>query len=151
MSTITEIRDKLVEIVEELAGAGQPLTQVYGRLKSSYNTNPTALLFPFAMVDVFEQSASERLDTASNLNTYSFIIRTVLRDKNKQEDADLRITIMEAFTDKLIENDVVDTLDGVVCKFDVVNITPFYDPDTYGQPIMGFDIIVNAAIIKSIT
>lgn len=144
-TTIREIVDKLYDVVSEISGPGQPLQTVYKRLRAASQQ------FPYACVDIFEESTSVRFDTSSNENVYSFIIRVVLLDQNSQDDADLRVDIADAVVDKLNSSNVVDTLGGTVCRLDYRGPLPYYEPSLFEQPVMGFDIIVSAGILKPIT
>lgn len=145
MSTYRSIIDELYSIVSELKGVGQPLNLVLKRLTANTQT------FPVSMIDVYDPSERIRFDSASDLNTYSFIIRTVLIDENAESDNDLRISLMDAFVDKFAEFSVTDTLRGQACKLNWTGPIPWFEPDTYGQPVLGFDIILNVEILKNLS
>lgn len=145
MSTYRSIIDQIYTIIQELEGSGQPFNATYKRLTANTQT------FPVAMVDVYDPSERIRFDSVSDYNTYSFIIRCVFLDDNTQTANDLRLDTMDDVVDKLADSTITDTLRGQACKLDWNGPAPWFDQDTYGQPVLGFDIILSVGIIKNLT
>lgn len=137
----TTILAKLKAILEELEGVGKPLKEVYAW------ANPSPKQWPSAFVTVNGGSEEARLDSASNFLDMQFLIRIMLREKNTAATEALRVSILDQVLTKLRE--YPDTLDDTVQKFDIESITPVNYSNTE-SPLIGFDIIVTAGIVKAI-
>ena len=139
-----DTRDKLQVIITELSGAGQLINVVYG-----YQP-PSVSFFPYAVIKLVSGSVDDRLTTLQNFTKMTFVIRVLLTTKNTLENEDLRLDIIDAIVAKLRTSSNVDTLGNTVEKFDIANIT-VYDTDSGGQPMVGFDVEVNAYKVNSIS
>lgn len=137
------VKDKIVTILTTKTGVGQPLQEVYGYM------NPSPQNYPVAMVRIAGASSEQRLDTASNVLTMQFVVRVLIREKNSQTTEDLRLDLMTALTDVFRTASNVDTLQGIVEKFDVSEILPIDVNED--QPAFGFDLILIASKIKPIS
>jgi len=137
------IKDKLVTILETLKGTNQPLKEVFGYIE------PTPQLYPCAMVRISGTSTETRLDTNSNEVNAEFTIRVLLRVDNSEDAEDQRLDLIDSILDALRSATNVDTLGGTVEKFDVSSILPIEVNED--QPAFGFDLIVNASKIKTIS
>lgn len=137
------VKDKIVTILTTIKGSGLPLKEVYGYM------NPSPQNYPVAMVRVVGVSNEVRLDTASNELTMQFVVRVLIREKNSQTAEDQRLDLMTSLTDvfRLAAN--VDTLQGIVEKFDVSEIVPIDINED--QPAFGFDLNLIASKIKLIS
>lgn len=136
-------KNKLVAVLEELTGDNQPLVKVYGYFE------PSPQQYPVAMVFVYDGNAETRLDSHSNWLTAVFVIKVQLRVKNSETVENQRLDLIDSVLDKLRSASNIDTLGGTVEKFDVLNILPF---DTEAdQPLIGFDVVVSASKLVSIS
>lgn len=137
------VKDKIVTILNTKKGVGQPLQEVYGYM------NPSPQNYPVAMVRVTGASSEVRLDTSSNVLAMQFVVRVLLREKNSQTAEDLRLDLMTALTDVFRTSANVDTMQGIVEKFDLSEIVPIDVNED--QPAFGFDLILIASKIKPIS
>lgn len=137
------IKNKLVDILETLQGTGKPLKAVFGYIE------PTPQNYPCAMVRISGTSTENRLDTNSNEVTAEFTIRVLLRVDNSEAAEDQRLDLLDSILDAFRSATYVDTLGGTVEKFDVASIVQIETNED--QPAFGFDLIVNASKIETIS
>lgn len=125
---------KIVEVMEELTGTGQPFLAVYAY------PNANAELFPFAIVDIEQGSQS---DESSNMKILrqNFIIRCLFRQKSTEAATIQRIQALGLVIEKFTEAGIADYLDDTVLGMDLIKIDPFTVSGS-DQPIFGFDIVV---------
>lgn len=136
------VKTKLVSILNEITGEGEPLQKTFAYFE------PSPQEFPAAMVRSLGASSEERLDSGSNFLTMLFTIRIVTRTKNTETAEDDLLGVVDAILDKFRAAENVDTLGGIVEKFDILSVEE-YESQT-DQPIIGFDITVAASKIKAI-
>lgn len=137
------VKDKIVAILTTKKGTGQPLQEVFGYM------NPSPQNYPVALVRVAGVSTEQRLDTASDVLIMQFVVRVLIREKNSQAAEDLRLDLMTTFTDLFRTSSNIDTLQGIVEKFDMSEIVPIDISED--QPAFGFDLILIASKIKPIS
>ena len=138
-----EVKDRLVTILGTITGTSQPLKATFGYM------NPSPELYPCALVRVQGASQEIRLDTASNLLTMEFVVRVLIREKNTPPAEDQRLTLMTAVTAVFRSAANVDTLAGLVEKFDIISITTIDINED--QPAFGFDLVLQASKIRTIS
>lgn len=137
------VRDKLVTILETLEGTSKPLKEVFGYME------PIPQLYPCAMVRVSGTSTETRLDTSSNELVMEFTIRVLIRADNTKATEDQRLDLIDSIIDAFRSTSNVDTLGGIVEKFDITSIIQIEANED--QPVFGFDLIVNASKIRLIS
>lgn len=136
------VYDKIVEIMQELTGTGQPFAAVYAY------PNASAEVFPFAIVDVERGSQS---DEASNkkILKQNFIIRCLFRQKSTEAATEQRIRAMGLVVEKFTESGRADYLENTVHAMDIVSIDPFVVSGS-DEPIFGFDMILQCQMSMTV-
>jgi len=137
-------KDQLVTILTTLTGSGQPLKTVSGW------SDPSSEEYPFAYVRISDGGSEERVDSCRNNLHMQFKIVVKIRSKNTLANEDERLTLLDSVLDKLRETAYVDTLGGTVQRFDVLDISPI-DIQDADQPELGFELITQSSLLKTIT
>lgn len=144
MSNFATVKAELVQMLDDLEGASQPLNVVFDYFE------PKPDKYPCGMIRTWGGTTKERLDSANDWLTMRFIIRVLVREDNTSDTENLLDEILDLFVAKLNTASIVDTLNGTVEKFDVEDIVPLEIPDM-NAPSVGFDILVSASRIQAIT
>ena len=100
------------------------------------------------MIRMFGGSREEKLDTDNDLLTMGFVIRVLFRSDSDAANETLKENVIDDILEKLRESANVDTLDGTVEKFEVLEVVPTEHGE--GDPLTGFDVMVACAKIKAI-
>lgn len=135
------IKNKIMEILESLKGDGKPLAEVYGYFE------PQPKKFPCALVRSTEGQDKKRIDSAHNEVCYSFEIRVLFRTENTLEEEELRMNVFEAIDEAFSKKPNVDTLGGLVHRFDLQG--KYFDSQNE-QPCTGIYFKAEAFKLKSI-
>lgn len=129
----TTFRNKLISVLGTLAGVGKPFQEFHPVLKAKPGG------FPVLMLNPIEGSTEIRLNTNSNFVTMKY---QVIALWNVEDTDDLGVKIaaaMDSVADAFRTSAYVDTLDGVVDKFDVSAPEPI---QTEGDnPLVGFRVV----------
>lgn len=136
------VKDSIVTILNTITGSTKPLKVVFGYME------PQPSQYPCALVRVVN-GAEIRLDSASNFLTMDFVVRVLIREKNTQAAEDQRLDLMTNVVAAFRSTANVDTLGGIVEKFDVQAITPIDINEP--EPAFGFDLILSASKIRMIS
>lgn len=137
-------KDKLVEILTELTGTGQPIAEVSGW------SNPSPENFPFCYVKIADGGSEERKDSSKNFLHMPYKIVILFRSKNTEANENKRLTLTDSVLAKLREKENVDTLEGTIERFDILDITPL-DIQDFNQPVLGVEIITRSSLLETIT
>ncbi len=138
-----DVKDKLVNILTTLTGSGQPIQQVFGYME------PSPEAYPCAMVSITGNSNETRLDSDSNLQLVEFVIRVFIPQENNQDREDQRLMLTDAIFDAFRTSANIDTLGGLVDKFDLYVGNPVATNED--QPVFGFDLLVQASKLRTIS
>ncbi len=138
-----DLKTKLVSVLSTITGDNKPLKAVYGYME------PSRQSYPCALVRVAGGSQEIRLDSDSNELVMEFVIRVIIREKNTEAVEDQRLDLIDSVLGAFRTTANVDTLNGLVEKFDIASITPLDINED--QPVFGFDILVQASKIQFIS
>jgi len=148
MATFATVRAKLKSLIETYLEGSTSQKTVY-QVFDYIETQPALDGLPCAMMTPISSNL-EKLTSCENTLIIRFLVKVVISDKNNQATEDLRITVIDNFIDQLWNlEDVTDTLDGVVYKFELDEIVPFNAQTDY--PISGVDFLVSASTIRIVT
>lgn len=139
MATITSVKAKIKTLLETKEGTGEPLNEVYGYIE----VEPR--LYPCALVEYLEH-IELRLDDATNELTVKYLVKVLINDANDLTTSTTRMGLIQELTDMF--RSYVDTLDGIVTRFDVESVKAFNSSEDV--PYSGFDIVLSTYFISPI-
>jgi len=126
-------RNKLIEVLDGLDGASEIFQKFYKVLVAEPEGFPVLMLHPL------EGSTETRLDSNSNFVTMRYEAVALWNQSDDEALGTAIATAMDAVMDEFRTSALVDTLGGVVEKFD---ITPPEPIQTEGEtPLTGFRVI----------
>lgn len=119
---LVTFKNKLVEIMNTLADpndANLPFNEVFGFLNPQIRNSPTVLIYQG------DGASSTRLTSRGDVATMEYMIRAVWTLKMTQEIEDAILNAIDKTFAKFHEFQKLDTLDGLVDKFEFVSIDRF--------------------------
>jgi len=133
--------NKIKEILDTISTTILPLTFSY------LETSPTS--FPAACL-LSGGAKEERKDDVSNEITETWVVRLIYPSEESAAGQLKWLTLVDALTAELRKASHI-TLGGVAVNFVIKQIPPPASfSNDYGQPVIVFDIIVDALILKYI-
>lgn len=139
---ITDIHAQLVLVMNELAGDGQPFSEIF--------PYPVAMpkVFPFAMIDI--DGGIAQTDEASNAKILrtNFIVRCLFRQENSEAATAQRMEVLDQVLEKFTEQGIADYLNNTVLGMDIKSIETFAIDEE--QPVFGFDVIIECRTLMEV-
>lgn len=140
------VRDKIVEVLQTLEGSSKPLKKVFSTMAVKADQWPCSKI-------EFGGFSNERYDSASNEITVTFKIKIELRLQNIDNEIDdlttQRMDITTAIVQAFCTNENIDTLGGLVHRFDLTPGESKYENEEI--PKMSFYLLAKASKLQMIS
>ncbi len=116
-------------------------------LKYEYQeTAPTS--FPSGNI-IFVGTSEKMIDTVTNMVNEQFIVRSIFPAEERQAATEKWMTLMDALTAEFRKDDH-QSLTGTAVSFEIRGVSPPKISNEFIQPVIVFDIAVEAKILKFI-
>ncbi|OGC59245.1 hypothetical protein A2245_03550 [candidate division WWE3 bacterium RIFOXYA2_FULL_43_12] len=140
MSTRATIHDKICDIIDTISATIVPVKYRYPESKPSS--------FPATMT-LFIGDEEKMVDSANNLTSYHFLVRTVYPIDESATGYQKWLTLYDTITAELRKDDH-ETLTGSAVKFMIESDGQPAFSEQYSQPVAVLDIRVTAEVLQSI-
>jgi hypothetical protein len=140
---ITEIYEKIIEIMETMKGAGQPFSEIY---PYAIGKSP---VFPFAVIDIAPGGGQTDESTNAKVLKFNFIVYCIFRQQNTSASKARCIEVMDLVLTKFNSQGIADYLENTVTGMDITSIEPF-ESEKSDQPLSGFYFILETRSVIDI-
>lgn len=130
----------ILNVLNGLKGAGQPLVEVFGWPKAIPE------VFPVAMID---SQSGEQIDEATNLKILvnNFIVRLIFRQQDLEAAYIQRLEVTDRVLQEFTKLGVADYLNNTATKMDISH--EFFVVNSE-QPIFGVDIFIKTELVMEV-